>query len=141
MRLCAVSILVVPAMAGPCQGCGPDPDPTEIGVVSIDTGSQDTSGPSEGWGHVEFKGGCADVWRLHQVPTAAPIDSWIVRGRIDAPEGWDTGATADSPGPWVYVAEDQANPTITGWTHVEVTCGPVPDPTSQSWTVDVWYPL
>ena len=139
MRICAASILIVPALAPTCEGCDPDPDPSEIGIVQIDTGaSEDTSGA---WGHVEFTGGCADPWRLRQVPTAAPIGAWVVRGRVTMPEGWDTGATADSPGPWVYVAEDQANPTITGWTHVEVTCGPVPDPTSQSWTVDVWYPL
>ena len=138
MRICAASIVIVPALAGPCQGCDPDPDPSEIGIVSFDTGAGEDTGGA--WGHVEFSGGCADEWRLRQVHTNAPIDSWIVRGRVDRPEGWDTG-TGASEGPWVYVAPNQAPPDRTGWTHVEVTCGPVPDPESQSWTVDVWWPL
>lgn len=140
MRLCAVSILVVPALAGPCQGCNPDPD-SEVAVVTFDTGSEDTG--SEGWGHVEFTGGCSDEWRLRQIPTAAPIGAWVIVGRVTSPEGWDTGMgeAPTGPGPWVYPAADQADPTLTGWTHIEVTCGPVPDPEGQGWVVDVWWPL
>ena len=141
MRLCAVSIVVIPALAGPCQGC--DPDPQEVGVIEIDTGAgEDTSeAPNGAWGHAEFSGMCSDPWRLRQVPTSSPIDSWVIRGWIDRPDGWDTGASEPSEGPWVYVAPNQAPPDRTGWTHVEVTCGPVPDPTSQGWVVDVWYPI